>query len=206
MCGVCVHLFLSTLHLNFSYRQGLGKACQGRVEPIEIVVLPPGASLDVCAKLREEKKVKKLADGTEVVKRKRRKKKNVEGVQVAEKKTDMFEFLNTKIFSSNLGLAVLLSKATKFCTAGESNKFQLEKTEHKTPPPSHQHSTNLNVKVLPVSLGSNSNLQCSPLCQPCSYLKSRKTLKQLENADSHSKKLYRDTKRGSFRLISSSVF
>lgn len=135
MCGVCVHLFLSTLHLNFSYRQGLGKACQGRVEPVEIVVLPPGASLDVCAKLREEKKVKKLADGTEVVKRKRRKKKNVEGVQVAEKKTDMFEFLNTKIFSSNLGLAVLLSKAQSSALQEKATSFSWRKLSTKLLPP-----------------------------------------------------------------------
>ena len=66
------------------------------MEPVEIVILPAGKSLDVCAKLREENKVKTV-DGLE--RRKKRKKKKAVPAVVEKKPTDMFEFLNTKVFS-----------------------------------------------------------------------------------------------------------
>ena len=42
----------------FLSSEGLGRQSQGRVEPVEIVILPPGKSLDACAALREGKKLK----------------------------------------------------------------------------------------------------------------------------------------------------
>ena len=39
--------------------EGLGRQSQGRVEPVEIVILPPGKSLDACAALREGRKLEK---------------------------------------------------------------------------------------------------------------------------------------------------
>jgi len=44
------------LHLT---RKGLGKDGQGQVDPVEIVILPVGKSLDVCAEMREAKKLRK---------------------------------------------------------------------------------------------------------------------------------------------------
>lgn len=46
----------SVLHLT---RKGLGKDGQGQVDPVEIVILPMGKSLDVCAEMREAKKLRK---------------------------------------------------------------------------------------------------------------------------------------------------
>lgn len=80
------------------YRQGLGKESQGRVEPVEIVILPAGKSLDVCAQLREEKKVK-VVDGLQ---KKRRKKGGKPSAAASEGPTDMFEFLNTKVFTRGM--------------------------------------------------------------------------------------------------------
>ncbi len=73
---------------------------------MEIIVLPAGKSLDVCAALREAERVRKM-DATEEVggrKRRRRKKKKGNGTskenggQDKKPPTNMFDFLNTKIF------------------------------------------------------------------------------------------------------------
>lgn len=77
--------------------QGLGKASQGRLNPVEIIVLPPGKSLDACAEIRE---AKKGGTSEEVKREKKRKKKPVVAKQQpVQEQTDMFEFLNTKIFN-----------------------------------------------------------------------------------------------------------
>lgn len=80
------------------FRQGLGKSSQGRLEPVEIVILPPGKSLDVCAEMRESKKLRGV--DTERQRKKRRKKEKAAEMKAAEEeqKMDMFDFLNTKVF------------------------------------------------------------------------------------------------------------
>ena len=63
--------------------------------PVEITILPAGKSLDVCAEIRERK------GQQEAGKRKKRKKKIKQVTKDEEKTnepTDMFEFLNTRIF------------------------------------------------------------------------------------------------------------
>ena len=71
------------------------------MEPVEIVILPAGKSLDVCARLREEKKVK-VVDGLEKEKRRKRKKGKRMPAAEEHQPTDMFQFLNTKVFSKGL--------------------------------------------------------------------------------------------------------
>ena len=58
-------------------RKGLGKNDQGQVDPLEIVILPAGKSLDVCAEMREAKKLRKPL-GQVTTKRRRKRKRNLE--------------------------------------------------------------------------------------------------------------------------------
>lgn len=71
------------------------------MEPVEIVVLPPGKSLDVCAEMRERKKLRGV--DTERQRKRRRKKERAAEVKAAneEQKMDMFDFLNTKVFDKS---------------------------------------------------------------------------------------------------------
>ena len=123
------------------FRQGLGKASQGRVEPVEIVILPAGKSLDVCAQLREEHKVKTV-DGVERP-RKKRKKKKVLPVSAEEKPTDMFEFLNTKVFSRGVWCGVVAPGAVIIIACTDKS----ETTFIKKSDPAPAKNENLNVKV-----------------------------------------------------------
>lgn len=71
------------------------------MEPVEIVVLPPGKSLDVCAEMREKKKLRGV--DTDRQRKRRRKKEKAAELKAAEEgdKMDMFDFLNTKIFKKS---------------------------------------------------------------------------------------------------------
>lgn len=83
------------------FRKGLGKEGQGRLEPIPIVILPSGRSLDACAAIRDGKKLQ-----THQGKRKRKKNRGLMKKQKLawaleqtrqEQQTDVFDFLNQKL-------------------------------------------------------------------------------------------------------------
>ena len=120
-------------------RQGLGKESQGRVEPVEIVILPAGKSLDVCAKLREENKVKTV-DGLE--RKRRRRKRKVVPTVAEEKPTDMFEFLNTKVFTQGVWYICVCIRILVDCVDKKSENSFLKKP-NSTP----AKKENLNVQV-----------------------------------------------------------
>ncbi|CAH0552963.1 unnamed protein product [Brassicogethes aeneus] len=83
---------------------GLGRRCDGRVEPVTAVILPPGKSLDHCMKLREnaggdenlfsaERKLKRMQrKQEEISKRMYEKEKN---------KVDVFNLINQTLSSSS---------------------------------------------------------------------------------------------------------
>ncbi|XP_031556110.1 zinc finger CCCH-type with G patch domain-containing protein-like [Actinia tenebrosa] len=83
--------------MGYIFGKGLGKDGSGRVDPIEAVLLPQGKSLDVCAELREKKKLKEPF-------KKKRKKKNLstKSIHVPKQGTinDVFLFLNHKFGGS----------------------------------------------------------------------------------------------------------
>lgn len=82
---------------------GLGKRSDGRLEPVDAVILPTGKSLDHCMQLRElsggkdlfstEKRLKKEQKRQEALSRK--------AYERQKEKTDVFEFLNKTISSTS---------------------------------------------------------------------------------------------------------
>ena len=115
------------------------------MEPVEIIILPTGKSLDVCAELREAKKVRKV-DGVEVLKKKRRKKKKeFKGSTPAEEGVhDMFDFINTKVFAKSK--YSLFHRCIGYCNTRSTQdvpkrkNVQLEKSDS-------ANTSNLNLKV-----------------------------------------------------------
>lgn len=82
--------------MGYVWGQGLGKAGEGRIEPVEAVVLPQGKSLDKCMELRETASIEKME------KRLQKKKKAMEyqicqGYNHPRKKKSVFDFINNKI-------------------------------------------------------------------------------------------------------------
>lgn len=115
------------------------------MEPVEIVILPAGKSLDVCAKLREEKKVK-IVDGLH------KRRKNGKKTSAVEGPSDMFEFLNTKVFARGMYVCIvrLLRPCSSGCGwgvvvvgSGKEQAVPLKKTGTATA----ARAENLNVKV-----------------------------------------------------------
>ena len=78
--------------------KGLGRGSCGRVEPVDIVILPSGKSLDVCAQLREAKKLKN-ALGEPIGKKK---KKSKQAKMSTKEGVDVFEFLNKKVLQKGM--------------------------------------------------------------------------------------------------------
>eukprot|EP00795_Rhopilema_esculentum_P010687 gene10687-19455_t len=85
--------------MGYQFGKGLGKDGEGRVEPIEIVILPAGKSLDKVAELREKGQLHKP------LRKRKSKSKLAEGAGSSGgnssassiQETDVFEFINRKL-------------------------------------------------------------------------------------------------------------
>lgn len=97
----CLSLGVSVSHeLCFS---GLGKNSEGRVEPVQAVVLPRGKSLDQCAEVLQRKKQGRLDHGNS--KKCRAKGNNTGRASAGSRKPprNVFDFLNEKLRGKSSG-------------------------------------------------------------------------------------------------------
>ncbi|NXK92541.1 ZGPAT protein, partial [Formicarius rufipectus] len=89
------------VQMGYEFGKGLGKDSQGRVEPVQAVVLPRGKSLDQCAEVLQKKKQGKPDTGKS---RKCRAKGNSLGQSGGRKPSrNVFDFLNEKLRGKNAG-------------------------------------------------------------------------------------------------------
>ncbi|NXF12036.1 ZGPAT protein, partial [Smithornis capensis] len=89
------------LQMGYEFGKGLGKNSEGRVEPVQAVVLPRGKSLDQCAEVLQKKKQGKLDPGKS---RKCRAKGNSSGQSGGRKPPrNVFDFLNEKLRGKSSG-------------------------------------------------------------------------------------------------------
>ncbi|XP_078411414.1 zinc finger CCCH-type with G patch domain-containing protein isoform X2 [Cetorhinus maximus] len=85
--------------LGYEFGKGLGKNADGRVEPVQAVVLPPGKSLDQCAEILQNKRDGKLSH----LHKKKHKRKCEGGSRVVKERKPrqtVFDFLNDKLGST----------------------------------------------------------------------------------------------------------
>eukprot|EP00058_Branchiostoma_floridae_P023775 XP_002609265.1 hypothetical protein BRAFLDRAFT_86824 [Branchiostoma floridae] len=82
--------------MGYQIGKGLGKREQGRVEPVPIVILPPGKSLDAWVEIKEKQREGKLPTH-DIEKRSKKKKKLKLHSLRREPKQEFFDFLNTKL-------------------------------------------------------------------------------------------------------------
>ncbi|XP_010085369.1 PREDICTED: zinc finger CCCH-type with G patch domain-containing protein isoform X1 [Pterocles gutturalis] len=91
------------VQMGYEFGKGLGKNCEGRVEPVQAVVLPRGKSLDQCAEVLQKKKQGKLDPGKS---KKGRAKGNSSGQSPAGSRKphrNVFDFLNEKLRGKSSG-------------------------------------------------------------------------------------------------------
>ncbi|KFQ77595.1 Zinc finger CCCH-type with G patch domain-containing protein [Phoenicopterus ruber ruber] len=91
------------VQMGYEFGKGLGKNSEGRVEPVQAVVLPRGKSLDQCAEVLQKKKQGKLDPGKS---RKCRAKGNSSGPSPAgshKPPRNVFDFLNEKLRGKSTG-------------------------------------------------------------------------------------------------------
>ncbi|NXG39443.1 ZGPAT protein, partial [Dromaius novaehollandiae] len=89
--------------MGYEFGKGLGKNSEGRVEPVQAVVLPRGKSLDQCAEVLQKKKQGKLDPGKP---RKCQGKGNSAGRSPAGSRKpsrNVFDFLNEKLRGKSTG-------------------------------------------------------------------------------------------------------
>ncbi|NWH56852.1 ZGPAT protein, partial [Geococcyx californianus] len=91
------------VQMGYEFGKGLGKNSDGRVEPVQAVVLPRGKSLDQCAEVLQKKKQGKLDPGKS---RQCRVKGNSSGRSAAGRRKprrNVFDFLNEKLQGKSTG-------------------------------------------------------------------------------------------------------
>ncbi|XP_041252093.1 zinc finger CCCH-type with G patch domain-containing protein [Onychostruthus taczanowskii] len=89
------------VQMGYEFGKGLGKNGEGRVEPVQAVVLPRGKSLDQCAEVLQKKKQGKLEPGKS---RKCRAKGSGSGQPGGRKAPrNVFDFLNEKLRGKSAG-------------------------------------------------------------------------------------------------------
>ncbi|KAM4891259.1 zinc finger CCCH-type with G patch domain-containing protein [Sylvia borin] len=89
------------VQMGYEFGKGLGKNGEGRVEPVQAVVLPRGKSLDQCAEVLQKKKQGKLEPGKS---RKCRAKGSNSGQAGGRKAPrNVFDFLNEKLRGKSAG-------------------------------------------------------------------------------------------------------
>ncbi|KAM6378345.1 zinc finger CCCH-type with G patch domain-containing protein [Pluvialis apricaria] len=91
------------VQMGYEFGKGLGKNSEGRVEPVQAVVLPRGKSLDQCAEVLQKKKQGKLDPGRS---RKCQAKGNSSGPSPAGSRKpsrNVFDFLNEKLRGKSTG-------------------------------------------------------------------------------------------------------
>uniref|UniRef100_A0A8D0FK71 Zinc finger CCCH-type with G patch domain-containing protein n=1 Tax=Strix occidentalis caurina TaxID=311401 RepID=A0A8D0FK71_STROC len=91
------------VQMGYEFGKGLGKNAEGRVEPVQAVVLPRGKSLDQCAEVLQKKKQGKLDPGKL---RKCRAKGNSSGQSPGGSRKpprNVFDFLNEKLRGKSSG-------------------------------------------------------------------------------------------------------
>ncbi|NXW73972.1 ZGPAT protein, partial [Hirundo rustica] len=89
------------VQMGYEFGKGLGKNGEGRVEPVQAVVLPRGKSLDQCAEVLQKKKQGKLEPGKS---RKCRVKGSNPGQAGGRKAPrNVFDFLNEKLRGKSAG-------------------------------------------------------------------------------------------------------
>ncbi|XP_019643306.1 PREDICTED: zinc finger CCCH-type with G patch domain-containing protein-like [Branchiostoma belcheri] len=82
--------------MGYQIGKGLGKREQGRVEPVPIVILPPGKSLDAWVEIKEKQREGKLPTDSIEKRSKKKKKLKLHSVR-REPKQEFFDFLNMKL-------------------------------------------------------------------------------------------------------------
>uniref|UniRef100_A0A8C3C8I9 Zinc finger CCCH-type with G patch domain-containing protein n=1 Tax=Cairina moschata TaxID=8855 RepID=A0A8C3C8I9_CAIMO len=89
--------------MGYEFGKGLGKNSEGRVEPVQAVVLPRGKSLDQCAEVLQKKKQGRLDPGNS--KKCRAKGNNTGRASAGSRKPprNVFDFLNEKLRGKSSG-------------------------------------------------------------------------------------------------------